>query len=83
MKNPRAGTIRASEIGSYLFCARAWWYRRSGREPDNQAEMLTGTRIHSRHGRTVLAAGLYRWAGYTLLLAALTLLAVYFVNGLI
>jgi hypothetical protein len=66
-----------------LFCRRAWWYRRRGIEPDNQAEMQAGTRLHTRHGRTVLAAGLYRWAGFGVLLAALTLLAVYLVDRLI
>ncbi|HUF39479.1 MAG TPA: hypothetical protein VMN57_13220 [Anaerolineales bacterium] len=83
MRNPRADTIRASEIGSYLFCRRAWWYNRSGRRPDNQAEMQTGARLHARHGRVVLATGLYRWAGYAALLAALALLAVFLVDGLL
>lgn len=82
MKAPRSRTIRASEIGSFLFCRRAWWYQQSGYESDNQAELLSGTKIHEQHGREVLAAGLFRWAGYAVLLIALILAAIFAVNGL-
>jgi CRISPR/Cas system-associated exonuclease Cas4 (RecB family) len=70
-------TIRASEIGSYLYCARAWWYQRQGLESSNRAEMTAGTEIHRAHGRTVFASGLTRALGLLALLAALALLAVY------
>lgn len=69
--------IRASEIGSYRYCRRAWWYRKQGVESGNQAELATGTELHRRHGRKVLAAGLLRTLGVILLLTALTLLVVY------
>lgn len=69
--------IRASEIGSYLYCRRAWWYRRQGIEPANQAELNAGTELHRRHGRGVLLAGLLQTLGYVLLLAALLLLIGY------
>ncbi len=49
--------IRASEIGSYLYSARAWWYQQKGVVPSNQAELTAGTAIHQRHGRQVMAAG--------------------------
>ena len=62
--------IRASEIGSYLYCRRAWWYRKQGVPSENQAEMAGGTELHARHGRQVLAAGILRAAGYVLLVAA-------------
>jgi len=68
-------TIRASEIGSFLYCRRAWWYRREGVAPENQAEMAGGTVYHQRHGRQVVASGLLRAAGFALLLLALALLA--------
>lgn len=75
-------TIRASEIGSYLYCRRAWWYHRNGYESANQAELAAGTELHRAHGRTVIAAGLYRALGILILLGALTLLAIYATNWL-
>ena len=70
-------TIRASEISSYLYCARAWWYQRQGLETSNQAEMTAGTGIHLAHGRKVLASGLTRALGLLALLAALGLLVTF------
>lgn len=68
-------TIRASEIGAYLYCRRAWWYRKEGIQPHNQAELAGGAEFHRQHGRQVFAAGLLRTAGWLLLLLALALLA--------
>ena len=70
-------TIRASEIGSYLYCQRAWWYQKTGAVPENQNELLRGTRIHAEHGRRVLAAGCMQTLAYILLLSALALAAAY------
>jgi len=66
--------IRASEIGSYLYCRRAWWYRKQGVESENRSEMTAGTELHIQHGRKVIAAGLLRMLGLILLLAAFVLL---------
>lgn len=76
-------TIRASEIGTYLYCRRAWWYRKQGVEPDNLAELTAGTDLHRQHGRKVLAAGLTRTFGLLLLLLAFTLLTAYLVTSLL
>ena len=76
-------TLRASEIGSYLYCRRAWWYRKNGTEPDNQAELATGTALHRQHGRQVLAASLTRTLGLLLLLLALIFLAAYLTGVLV
>ena len=67
-------TIRASEVGSYLFCARAWWYHRQGIESSNQTEMTAGTEFHRLHGRRVFVAGLLRNLALILLLVALVML---------
>jgi hypothetical protein len=68
---------RASDIGNYLYCRRAWWYKKQGVESENKAELAAGTELHHKHGRKVLAASLTRTLGLLLLLAALTMLAAY------
>ena len=52
--------IRASDIGTYLYCRRAWWHRIHGHESINQTEMALGTELHRQHGRQILAASLMR-----------------------
>ena len=69
--------IRSSEIGSYLYCRRAWWYRKIGTPSENKAELAAGTELHRRHGRQVLAAALTRTLGWVLLLAAILTLVAY------
>ncbi len=70
-------TIRASDIGSYLYCRRAWWYKLNGQESINQAEMAAGTEVHRKHGRQVLAAGLMRILGFFFLLIACVMLTAF------
>ena len=69
--------IRSSDIGNYLYCRRAWWYRKQGLESENRAELAAGTELHHRHGRRVLASTLNRTVGLVLLMAALVLLVAY------
>lgn len=73
-------TIRASEIGTYLYCHRAWSYQREGESSVNQTEMLTGTELHAQHGRQVLTAGLLRGLAYALVLLTLVLATYYFLS---
>ena len=69
--------IRASEISSYLYCQRAWWYRAQGVESENSNELAGGRELHQEHGRAVFTSGLVRALAYLLLLAGLILLAIY------
>lgn len=69
--------IRASDISTYLFCQRAWWFRQQGIETSNIAKLAGGRELHHRHGRAVLASGLLRALAYLLLLAGLITLAIY------
>ena len=80
---PMPPLLRASEIGSYLYCRRAWWYRKQGVESENRVEMATGTELHRQHGRKVLAAGLLRTVGLILLLTALVLLVAVLTSSLL
>lgn len=62
--------IRASEIGEYLYCHRAWWLRHvRGHKSANVRELAAGTAAHAAHGRLV-------WMGYALQVASILLLAV-------
>jgi hypothetical protein len=70
-------TLKASEIGSYLYCQRAWWYQLQGFTPGNQEELRGGTELHYRHSRALLLSGCVRTLAYALLLIALVLLAIY------
>lgn len=69
--------IRASDIGSYLYCRRAWHYRKDGVESENQAELAAGTELHHRHGLKILSANVLRTLGMLLLLAAILTLTAY------
>ncbi len=69
--------IRASEIGSYLYCRRAWRYRKDGIESENKVELAAGTELHRQHGRKTLSALLLRTVGLVLLLAAILLLVAF------
>jgi len=69
-------TIRASELGNFLFCRRAWWYHAQGVPSQNQAELSGGSAFHHRHGRGVFFGALLRALSWILFLAALIALAV-------
>ena len=69
--------IRASDIGSYLYCRRAWRYRKDGVESENQTELAAGTELHHQHGRKTLSALLLRTLGMVLLLSAILMLVAY------
>jgi hypothetical protein len=68
--------IRASEIGSFLYCQRSWWYQRQGKVSENQAGLEAGSEFHRQHGTLVVKARLLAFLGWTALLCALVLAAV-------
>ena len=69
--------IRSSDIGNYLYCRRAWWYRKQGVESENKTELAAGTELHQRHGRQVIASNLTRTVGFILLMIAIVILVAY------
>ncbi|HEX9989237.1 MAG TPA: hypothetical protein VGE45_12265 [Chloroflexia bacterium] len=79
MQNNSKLVIRASEIGEYSYCSRAWWYKHVVKvEPPDGAHkgrLMTGTQAHARHGRAVAAAATLRAIGMLLAAIGLLLLA--------
>jgi CRISPR/Cas system-associated exonuclease Cas4 (RecB family) len=72
----RLPVIRASEVGEYVYCARAWWLRRvAGIEPADRERRDAGIVRHTRHNRMLrMSTTLLVLAGI-LVLAALLLVA--------
>lgn len=69
--------IRASEIGAYVYCRRAWWLRRvAGFEPEDSGRFAEGTAAHARHGQKLRRAQLQRRLALALLAAGIVLLVV-------
>ncbi|MCU0492241.1 MAG: hypothetical protein MUD01_11665 [Chloroflexaceae bacterium] len=67
--------IRASEVGEYVYCARAWWLRRVlGWQPAGAERRAAGTAMHQRHGRMVRASGLLLGVAALVLLIGIILL---------
>jgi CRISPR/Cas system-associated exonuclease Cas4 (RecB family) len=75
--------IRASEISSFLYCKRAWWYQRKGIESHHIEELAEGSELHRQHGRGVLISSMTRLIAYGLLLAAIVVFAIYATNLLL
>ncbi len=60
--------IRASEVGDYVYCHRAWWLRQvEGLVPEHRERLQRGTVHHTRHGMAVRASGLLLVVGIVLL----------------
>jgi CRISPR/Cas system-associated exonuclease Cas4 (RecB family) len=76
--------IRASEIGQYAYCARAWWLANvEGLPSSHQREMAAGEATHLRHGQGVRASlGLLRLA-YAVLVLAVVIGVVWLVSWLV
>ena len=77
--HPRSSSrvIRASEIGQYKYCARAWWLGSVMNVPSaNVREMAQGEAMHKQHGQTVWWAGALRVLAVLLVVAAILALVV-------
>lgn len=75
MAGQRLPIIRASEMGEYVYCARAWWLRRvGGLEPAGRERREYGVVLHHRHGQAVAGSRALLIVGGLLTLAALALL---------
>ena len=68
-------TVRASEIGTFIYCQRAWWYQRQGFEPINRSELAAGSEFHTSHAGRARSVILMRLIAGILALAALVYFA--------
>ncbi|MGQ9903777.1 MAG: hypothetical protein ACUVRU_05400 [Anaerolineae bacterium] len=70
----RGRVIRASELGQYAYCARAWWLQAiRGVAPANSRDLQQGEAAHRQHGRAVWLAVVARQAAIALLALAVLL----------
>jgi len=68
---PQARIIRASEIGQYKYCAKAWWLGSVMGVPSaNTRELAQGDMTHRRHGQGVWLAVALRWLAMGLIVLA-------------
>lgn len=80
---PTKPVVRASEIGQWLYCQRAWWLDRQGYTNQNQDELAEGTLQHEQHAQNVAQAYILRQiAIYLLILGLLILIAVWLAHQL-
>jgi CRISPR/Cas system-associated exonuclease Cas4 (RecB family) len=70
--------VRASEIGEYNYCSRAWWYKHVAKlAPGGEvsARLEAGSEAHRQHGRAVVLSARLRIMGAALLIIGLLVLA--------
>lgn len=76
--------IKASEIGEYVYCHRAWWLRRNyDVRPQNSQELQAGTAYHRQHGGQVRQALLVKRLALVFLFLAISILAFWFLSQFI
>lgn len=72
--SPSDALICASEVGEYVYCARAWWLRQVQGVPSANVEALqAGQQAHARHGRRVAASQRQQQVALLLIAAAAVL----------
>lgn len=82
-KRSAVPVIRASEIGRWIYCERAWWLAKEGYRNRNTATLRSGLDAHQQHARQV--AGAHRTQQLALIVLALgvlLLLAAFLLNAL-
>jgi len=68
----KSRVLRASEIGSYAYCARGWWLSRVlGYPSAHREQMAMGEEEHLGHGRAVVISHRLERLGYTLVFLGL------------
>lgn len=63
--------IKASELGSFRYCQRAWWYQFKGYTNENTSQFNFGKEKHSQYARGVNAAAIFKILALLSVIAAL------------
>jgi hypothetical protein len=66
--------INASEVGTYLFCKRAWAFGRQGTPSAREPERARGTLYHEQHAQRVAAGEQTRRQSSAILTAGIVLI---------
>ena len=70
-------TIRASEIGTFIYCQRAWWYQRKKIKPINVDELAAGQSFHEHHINQSRSAKLLKTIAWLLVIVSVILLSIF------
>lgn len=74
--------IRASEIGDYVYCRRAWWLKRMRSvASQNVRQLEAGTLHHQRHGQLVARSDWARRVAYLVIFCAIAVLVFHLLSG--
>lgn len=74
-------TITASEVGEYVFCARAWRLRKDGVTPESP-RLKEGARYHTRYQSALDWEHLLRLAGVLMLVLVVVVILFRLIMGL-
>jgi hypothetical protein len=76
--------IKASEIGEYVYCNRAWWLRRNyDVQLQNVRELKAGTVYHEEHGGQLRQAALIKRLALVFLFLAVSILVFWVLSQMI
>lgn len=74
--------INASELGEYLYCNRAWWFKNvRSLKSENVRRMQSGSKFHTTHSRRVRRIPWLRGLAYALIFLAVLISVFQFVIG--
>lgn len=74
--------IRASEIGEYVYCHRAWWLKQvKGLRSANVQQLQAGQNFHAQHGLQVRKVTWMRKLAYAFIFIAVALAVFQLLTG--
>lgn len=75
--------IRASEIGEYVYCNRAWWLKRvRGMQSRNVRQLRAGQHHHKQHGKQIRKISWMRKVAYAMLFIVVAIVVFQLLVGL-